>query len=130
VRSLRAAAAALAVLALSGAASIPSEEFYPSERAVAGTKAVARTVFTGDTIEEFPLEIIGRYPSFIGPGQDVILARLLGDRTAFTGVVAGMSGSPVYVDGRLLGALAYRLGTFTKEPIAGITPIEDMIRAG
>ena len=130
MRGVRAAGATLAALALSGAASLPVEEFYPSELAAPGTKAVAKTVFAGDTIEEFPVEIIGRYRNFVGPGQDVILARLLGDRTAFTGVVAGMSGSPVYVGGKLLGAIAYRLGTFAKEPIAGITPIEDMIRAG
>lgn len=104
--------------------------FYPKEQAVSGTRAVARTVFRGEEIEEFPLEIIGRYRNYAGPGQDIILARLLGERTAFTGVVGGMSGSPVYVDGRLLGAISYRMGVFAKEPIAGITPIEEMIRAG
>ena len=62
----------------------------------------------------------------IGPGQDMILARLHGAKPEYTGVVAGMSGSPVYIDGRLLGALSYRIGQFSKEPIAGITPIEQM----
>lgn len=103
--------------------------FFSADQAVAGTQAVARTVFQGDTIEEFPLEIIGRYRNFAGPGQDVILARLLGDKTAFTGVAGGMSGSPVYVGGKLLGALSYRLGTFSKEAIGGITPIDEMLRA-
>ncbi len=64
----------------------------------------------------------------LGPGQDMILARLHGDKPEYTGVVAGMSGSPVYIDGRLVGALSYRIGQFTKEPICGITPIESMLQ--
>ncbi len=64
----------------------------------------------------------------LGPGQDMILARLHGDKPEYTGVVAGMSGSPVYIDGRLVGALSYRIGQFSKEPIAGITPIESMLQ--
>ena len=61
------------------------------------------------------------------PRQDMILARLKGTKPEYTGVVAGMSGSPVYIDGRLVGALAYRIGQFSKEPICGITPIESML---
>ena len=57
----------------------------------------------------------------------MILARLEGAKPEYTGVVAGMSGSPVYVDGKLLGALSYRIGEFSKEPIAGITPIAEML---
>ena len=111
-------------------ASDPSRtEFFPAEEAIAGKQGIARTVFHGDRIEDVPLEIIGRYRNYAGPGQDVILARLLGETASYTGVAAGMSGSPVYVDGKLLGALAYRMGTFSKEPIAGITPIQEMIRA-
>jgi hypothetical protein len=120
-------AAPSAALGSSAGASDP--RFFPVEQAVAGTAAVARTVFRGDQIEEFPLEIIGRFRNFAGPGQDVILAKLLGDKTSFTGVSGGMRGSPVYVDGKLLGALSYRIGNFSKEPIAGITPIADMLRA-
>jgi hypothetical protein len=67
--------------------------------------------------------------NLMGPGQHIILARLIGDKVDYTGVVAGMSGSPVYVDGKLVGALALRFGAFTKEPIAGITPFESMQRA-
>ncbi|HZI92750.1 MAG TPA: SpoIVB peptidase S55 domain-containing protein [Patescibacteria group bacterium] len=92
-----------------------------------GMQATVRTVFEGGKIEEFGAEIIGVMDSYLGPHQDLILARLKGDRVAFTGVAGGMSGSPVYVDGRLIGALSYRMGTFLKEPIAGVTPIEYML---
>jgi hypothetical protein len=73
------------------------------------------------------VEILGVLKDSLGPGQDMILARLHGTKPEFTGVVAGMSGSPVYIDGRLVGALSYRIGQFSKEPIAGITPIEQML---
>jgi hypothetical protein len=73
------------------------------------------------------VDILGVLKDAIGPGQDMILARLVGDKPEYTGVVTGMSGSPVYVDGRLMGALSYRIGQFSKEPIAGITPIEQML---
>jgi hypothetical protein len=72
------------------------------------------------------VEILGVLRDAIGPGQDMILARLHGEKPEYTGVVAGMSGSPVYVDGRLVGAISYRIGQFSKEPICGITPIEQM----
>lgn len=74
------------------------------------------------------VEILGMLKDAIGPGQDMILARLHGTKPEFTGVVAGMSGSPVYIDGKLLGALAYRIGQFSKEPICGITPIGNMFQ--
>ena len=73
------------------------------------------------------VEILGLLHGGRGPGKDMILARLHGTRPEYTGVVAGMSGSPVYIDGRLLGALSYRIGQFSKEPIAGITPIQEML---
>jgi len=90
--------------------------------------ATVRTVFEGDKVEEFEAEIVAVMDNYLGPKQDLILARLKGDRVAFTGVAAGMSGSPVYIGGRLVGALSYRMGQFLKEPIAGITPIEYMLR--
>ncbi len=71
--------------------------------------------------------ILGLLHNALGPGQDMILARLEGTKPEYTGVVAGMSGSPVYVDGKLLGAISYRIGSFSKEPIAGITPIGQML---
>lgn len=73
------------------------------------------------------VEILGVLHNAIGPGQDMILARLEGKKPEYTGVVEGMSGSPVYIDGKLAGALAYRIGQFSKEPIAGITPISQML---
>jgi hypothetical protein len=87
----------------------------------------AWTVFQGTTPEPMQVEILGVLRGARGPGQDLILARLHGAKPEYTGVVDGMSGSPVYIDGKLLGALSYRIGQFTKEPIAGITPIAQMI---
>jgi hypothetical protein len=92
-----------------------------------GLHAVAYTVFEGTQPEAMDVEILGLLHSALGPGKDLILARLQGSKPEYTGVVAGMSGSPVYVDGKLLGALSYRIGQFSKEPIAGITPIEQML---
>jgi hypothetical protein len=89
---------------------------------------VARSVFDSDRVEEFGVEFLGILKNAIGPQQDMILARLTGDKVQFTGVVSGMSGSPVYVDGKLVGAVSYRIGTFAKEPIAGITPIGEMVK--
>jgi hypothetical protein len=102
---------------------------FPADQIRPGLKGVARTVFEGDHLEEFEVEFLGVLKNAIGPQQDMILARLHGPKVEFTGVVAGMSGSPVFVDGRLVGAISYRIGSFTKEPIAGITPIADMMRA-
>jgi hypothetical protein len=87
----------------------------------------AWTVFQGTTLEPMQVEILGVLRGARGPGQDLVLARLHGAKPEYTGVVEGMSGSPVYIDGKLLGALSYRIGQFTKEPIAGITPIAQMI---
>ena len=84
-------------------------------------------MFQGDQIEEFKAHILGVLHNSIGPRRDLILARLEGGPLANTGVIAGMSGSPVYIDGRLVGAVSYSLGQFSKEPLAGITPIDEMI---
>ena len=92
-----------------------------------GQMGVAWTVFEGTAPEPMDVEILGILRGARGPGQDMILARLHGAKAEYTGVVAGMSGSPVYIDGKLLGALSYRIGQFSKEAIAGITPIEDML---
>ena len=85
-----------------------------------------RTVFSGTEPEPFTARLIGVLRNAAGPRRHIILARLEGGPLASTGVIAGMSGSPVYVNGRLVGAVAYALGTFSKEPIAGITPIAEM----
>jgi hypothetical protein len=103
-------------------------KFFPLSEVRRGMKGVAYTVFEGVNPEPMQVEILGVLKDALGPGQDMILARLHGDKPEYTGVVAGMSGSPVYLDGRLVGALSYRIGQFTKEPIAGITPIESMLQ--
>ena len=102
--------------------------FFPLSEVRRGMRGVAYTVFEGVTPEPMGVEILGVLKDALGPGQDMILARLHGVKPEYTGVVAGMSGSPVYIDGRLVGALSYRIGQFSKEPIAGITPIELMLQ--
>jgi hypothetical protein len=110
-------------------ATAPAEtKFFPLAEIRRGMKGVAYTVFEGVNPEPMQVEILGLLKDALGPGQDMILARLHGDKPEYTGVVAGMSGSPVYIDGRLAGALSYRIGQFTKEPICGITPIESMLQ--
>jgi hypothetical protein len=91
-----------------------------------GMVAIGRTVFEGTRVEEFKVNILGVLENVIGANRNLILARLDGGPLANTGVIAGMSGSPVYIDGRLIGAVSYALGAFSKEPIAGITPIAEM----
>ena len=91
-----------------------------------GMIGVGRTVFDGTRVEEFKAHIIGVLENVIGTHRNLILAKLEGGPLANTGVIAGMSGSPVYIDGKLVGAVSYALGSFSKEPIAGITPIAEM----
>lgn len=104
-----------------------SAGIFPLSQVHRGLHGVAYTVFEGTQPEAMDVEILGVLNNALGPGKDMILARLRGAKPEYTGVVAGMSGSPVYVDGKLLGALAYRIGEFSKEPIAGITPIAQML---
>lgn len=101
----------------------------PVSEVSAGMVGIGRTVFAGDTLDEFRANILGVLRNAVAPGRDLILARLEGGPLASTGVIAGMSGSPVYVDGRLIGAVSYSLGSFAREPIAGITPIAEMLAA-
>jgi hypothetical protein len=89
--------------------------------------ATAWTVFSGTKPEPMQVEILGVLRGARGPGQDMILAQLHGAKPEYTGVVAGMSGSPVYIGDKLLGSLSYRIGQFAKDPIAGITPIAQML---
>jgi hypothetical protein len=93
----------------------------------AGMRGVAYTVFEGVKPEAMEVEVLGVLHNVNGPKGDIILVRLHGQKVEYTGVVAGMSGSPVYLDGKLAGALAFRIGEFSKEPIAGVTPIADML---
>ena len=92
-----------------------------------GMRGMGKTVFQGTTIDTFEVEILGVQRHRLGPGQDLILARLSGGPLEETGVIRGMSGSPVYIDGRLIGAVAYGW-PYSKVPICGITPIHEMIQ--
>ncbi len=114
-------------LAQAGGPPPSSVGVYPLSQVHRGQHGTAWTVFEGSVPEPMDVEILGVLRGARGPGRDLILARLHGDKPEYTGVVAGMSGSPVYVEGKLLGALSYRIGQFTKEPIAGITPMEQML---
>lgn len=116
---------ALAVLATPAA----QTTFMPVSEVKAGMVGVGRTVFAGDKLEEFRANILGVLKNAVAPGRDLILAKLEGGPLANTGVIAGMSGSPVYIDNRLVGAVSYSLGSFAREPIAGITPIAEMVTA-
>lgn len=100
--------------------------FFPVSELREGMKGKAFTVFRGSEPEEFTVEILGVVPGAIGPKQDMIVGRISGGSADRTSVFAGMSGSPVYIDGRLVGAISYSF-PFSKEPICGITPIEQMI---
>ena len=100
-------------------------EFFPLSSVKPGLHGVGKTVFQGAAVEDFHVEILGVLEK-VGPQQSIILARLSGEKVDQYGVFAGMSGSPVYIDGKLVGAVAYAF-TFATAPIAGITPIQEMV---
>ena len=102
------------------------ETYWQVDDVRPGMKGFGRTVMKGTKVETFQAEVLGVLKT-TSPGRDLVLCRLSGLNLDKTGVIAGMSGSPVYIDGKLLGALAFRIGQFSKEPIAGITPIEEML---
>src|SRR5713101_8248304 len=104
-----------------------SNELLPLSKVRACMQGYAYTIFAGDQVEKFDLVVIGIRDNFLGPKQSIILVQLKGQKVEHTGVVAGMSGNPVYLDGKLAGALSLKLGIFTKEPLAGVTPIEDVL---
>jgi hypothetical protein len=103
----------------------PQTAVFPLSEVRAGQHGIGKTVFSGNKIEEFQVEILGVLEN-LGPRQSIILARLSGGPLQNTGVMQGMSGSPVYINGRLAGAVALAFN-FAKEPIAGIRPIEEML---
>ena len=112
----------LSLVPLPGAtARMPLDEVRP------GMTGVGITVFEGTEREEFAVKVLGVLENVMGPRRNIVVARLEGGPLAETGVIQGMSGSPVYIDDRLVGAVAYALGSFAKEPIAGITPIAEMV---
>ncbi len=101
-------------------------DILPLDQVKPGMKGVAWTVFQGTEPEPVPIEIIGRWKDMWGPKQDVIIAKM-GGKAVRTNVAAGMSGSPVYIDGKLVGAVALRLSVFSPDAICGITPIQSML---
>ncbi|HEV2386995.1 MAG TPA: SpoIVB peptidase S55 domain-containing protein [Candidatus Acidoferrales bacterium] len=100
-------------------------DIIPLSQIKPGMKGVGYTIFSGDKVQTFDVEVIGVMPDLVGPKQNVVLVRLSSPEITKSGVVAGMSGSPVYFAGKLAGAIAFKFGTFTTEAIAGMTPIED-----
>lgn len=123
MRHIRRFAISLSFLLLAGSA---VAETMPLSQIHAGMKGYGLTVFEGSKVEKFDVEIIGVLNQ-IGPDQDLILAKVDSPVIRRAGVIAGMSGSPIYIDGKVIGALAYSW-QFSKEPVAGITPIEEMLR--
>jgi hypothetical protein len=115
----------LSTAALSQTAQAP--QTIPVSEIHSGMRGVAYTVFEGVKPEPMDVEVLGVLHNVNGPKGDIILVRLHGAKVEYTGVVAGMSGSPVYLGGKLAGAIAFRIGEFSKEPIAGVTPIADML---
>src|SRR5580692_11535322 len=101
-------------------------EIMPESQVKPGMKAVAWTVFQGTEPEPVPIEIIGIYKNQWGPKQDIIVGKM-GGKAIRSGVAAGMSGSPVYIDGKLVGAVALRMSVFSPDAICGITPIQLML---
>ena len=117
-------ALSLSAIVLSAQTSQPT---IPIDQIHAGMRGYALTVFEGVKPESMGVEVLGVLHNVNGPKGNIILIRLHGEKAEYTGVVAGMSGSPVYLNGKLAGALAFRIGEFSKEPIAGVTPIADML---
>src|SRR5712692_5021276 len=119
--------AAILLVADGAVAADDKPQVLPLAQIKPGMKGFAYTIFAGDQVEKFDLEVIGILPNLMGPKHSIILVELKGPKVEHTGVVAGMSGSPVYIEGKLAGALSLKFGIFTKEPLAGVTPIENML---
>src|SRR4051812_2977674 len=127
--NIRTAAAALALTVLCWIPAPAVSQLMPLDEIKPGMTGIGRTVFEGSDLQEFKASIVGVLRNIQGPNRNLILARLEGGPLAKTGVAAGMSGSPVYIDGRLIGAVSYSIGSFPTEAIAGITPIAEMTDA-
>ena len=115
-----------AAMAFAQAPKAGKVEVFPLDQVKAGMKATAWTVFEGSEVEPVPIEIIGLWKNAWGPKQDIILAKMFG-KALRTGVAGGMSGSPVYIDGKLVGAVSLRISVFSPDAICGITPIDLML---
>ena len=105
---------------------LPAQEIMPIAEVKPGMAGVCRTVFQGERPEDFPVEVVEVMRNFY-PKRNLIIIRLKGEKAEHTGVAAGMSGSPVYINGKMIGALSYSLAQFVREPLAGVTPIEEML---
>lgn len=129
LKLLPCAAAVLAASLFLPSFALDEPQIIPLDQIKPGMKGVMYTILAGDKIESIELEVLGILPNTLGPKQDIILVVLRGGLADFNGVVAGMSGSPVYIEGKLAGALSLRFGQFSKEAIAGVTPIQNMYDA-
>jgi hypothetical protein len=116
------------VLLLLGAGMLDAQPVpvFPLERLEPGMQGITRTVLQGTKIEDIKTEILGVQKSALGPGRDLIIGRLIDPRTEKTGAVHGMSGSPLYIEGKLVGALSRRISIFEKDGHCGFTPASDM----
>ncbi len=130
MRRIALASAVLFLCTLPGFSQTPTSipvQTIPISQIHSGMTGVAYTVFQGTKPESVGIEVLGVLKNANGPKGDIILVRLSGAKAEYSGVAAGMSGSPVYFNGKLAGALAFRIGEFSKEPIAGVTPIAEML---
>src|ERR1700683_2948825 len=125
--TLFASAIALLLLISTPSSATDHSEIFPVSDVRPGMHCISYTIFSGDQIEKMDADVVGVLHNAFGPKLDIIIIELKGEKPEHTGVVAGMSGSPVYIDGKLLGALSLKLGIFNKEAIAGVTPIENML---
>lgn len=107
-------------------ARLPAQDLMPLAEVKPGMTGIGRTVFSGERPEEFPIEVVDVMRNF-HPKRNLIIIRLKGEKAEHTGVAAGMSGSPIYINGKMIGALSYSIGAFLREPLAGVTPIEEML---
>lgn len=126
VKRLALAAALLSAALLNTTIARAALDIMPLRDVRAGMHGIGKTVFSGNRIEDFQVEILGVLPN-TGPRESLILGRLSGGPLEHTGIMQGMSGSPVYIDGKLIGAVAMAY-PYAKDPIAGIRPIEEMLR--
>src|ERR1700722_4558515 len=124
---LFASAIALLLLISTPGSATDKPEIFPVSDVRPGMHCTAYTIFSGDQIEKMDADVVGVLYNAFGPKVDIVIIELKGEKPEHTGVVAGMSGSPVYIDGKLLGALSLKLGIFNKEAIAGVTPIGYML---
>src|SRR6059036_2201949 len=112
-------------LALLVWAPLMAQDIIPFSEIKTGMKGIGKTVFNGTKIDDFQVEVIGTL-EHVAPQRNLILVRLAGGPLADTGVLSGMSGSPIFFGDRLAGAVAYTWG-FAREPVAGVTPIQEML---